>query len=238
MNTFEALLALQDIDRGLLLQRQSYTRISKELQERATQLKDLRERCERARRSQMQAEVTMKRLELERASENQSRAEVEERLYGGALEVSNTNDYIRLETRIQEHLNRIDTIDERMGPLRTAVNEARKNYSDLQMQLAEMEEDWEEQKRIGIDEQSRISTEYNEALKHRNKTAGDIPAKHLGEYTRLFKINGGMAVTLVQRDVCGGCSERISMGELNRLRQATDPILCHCGKYLITLNTD
>ena len=237
LNTFEALLALQEIDQGLLRQRQSYSQISLDLQDRAKRLKDLRERCERAKRSQMQAEVAMKRLELERASENQNRAEVEELLYSGT-EVTNPRDYYRMELRAQEHSNRIDAIDQRMEPIREAANEARTVHSDLQAQLDAMEVEWVEQKQLGTDEQARISQEYNEALKHRNVTAETIPSEHLGEYTRLFKSNGGMAVTVVERDICAGCSERVSMGELNVLKQATDPILCHCGKYLITLNTD
>ena len=237
MNTFEALLELQELDQGLLRQRQSYSQISLDLRDRANRLKDLRERCERAKRSQMQAEVAMKRLELERASENQNRVEVEEKLYGGT-EVTNPRDYYRMELRVQEHANRIESIDQRMEPIRTAANEARTVHSELQAQLDEMEVDWTEQKKIGTDEQSRISEEYNEALKHRNRTAGEIPAHHLGEYNRLFKNNGGMAVTVVERDICAGCSERVSMGELNVLKRATEPILCHCGKYLITLSTD
>ena len=237
MKTFEALLALQEIDQGLLQQRQSYSQISLDLQEKAKRLKALREKCEQAKRSQMQAEVAMKRLELERASENQSRAEVEELLYSGT-EVTNPRDYYRMELRVQEHSNRIDAIDQRMAPIKEAANEARRVHSDLRLQLEQMEVDWVEQKRQGTDEQSRISEEYNEALKHRNETAGEIPSEHLGEYTRLFKSNGGMAVTVVERDICAGCSERVSMGELNVLKQTTDPILCHCGKYLITLSTD
>ena len=236
MNTFEALLALQELDQGLLQQRQSYTQISIDLQERANRLKGLREKCERAKRSQMQADVAMKRLELERASENQNRAEVEEKLYSGT-DVSNPRDYYRMELQAQEHANRIDAIDERMEPIRSAANEARKVHSDLQTQLEEMEAEWEEQKQLGTDEQKRISEEYNDALRYRNETAGDIPAKHLGEYTRLFKNNGGMAVTVVERDICAGCSERVSMGELNDLKRASEPVLCHCGKYLITLST-
>jgi predicted nucleic acid-binding Zn-ribbon protein len=125
-----------------------------------------------------------------------------------------------------------------MEPLRAAANEARKVHSDLQSQLDERETDWTQQKQIGTGEQTRISEEYNEALKDRNETAGAIPSDHLGEYTRLFKSNGGMAVTVVERDICVGCSERVSMGELNLLKRAIDPILCHCGKYLITLSSD
>ena len=237
LNTFEALLALQEIDQGLLQQRKHYSQISIDLQERAKKLKSLREKCENAKRSQIQTEVAMKRLELERASENQSRAEVEEMLYSGT-EVTNPRDYYRLELRVQEHANRIDAIDQRMEPIKTAANEARQNHTDLQAQLAAMEDDWVEQKQQGTDEQTRISEEYNVALKHRNETAQTIPSEHLGEYTRLFKSNGGVAVTVVERDICAGCSERVSMGELNVLKQATDPILCHCGKYLITLSAE
>ena len=182
----------------------------------------------------------MKRLELERASENQNRAEVEEKLYSGT-EVTNPRDYYRMELRVQEHANRINAIDERMEPIREATNEARQVHSDLQSQLDEMEAAWTEQKQVGTDEQTRISHEYNEALKHRNETADKIPEDHLGEYTRLFKSNGGVAVTVGRtRYLCrvlrtgldGGveCSQTRHRPDLVPLRQVSD----HAEYGLIT----
>ncbi len=235
LNTFDALLALQDLDQDLLRQRRTYSQITQDLQDRANRLKSLRDERDRAKRTQLQAEVAMKRLELERASENQRRLEMEDRLYGD-YGTNNPRDLIKMELRVQEHSNRIETIEKEIEPIRVAAREAGQVLTDLEERVATMEIEWEEQKKIGTDEQARIAEEYNEALKYRNETANEVPKRHLGEYTRLFKNNGGTAVTVVERDICAGCSERVSMGELNTLKNSTEPILCHCGKYLITLS--
>ncbi len=235
MSTFRELLELQIIDQDLLNRRRVYSSITSELKERARQLKQLRDECERAKRAQITAEVALKRLELERASENQTRATAEDDLYSGA-QITSARDVIRIEERIQELENRIASIDERIDPIKTQANAARETHEDLSAKLTEMEGEWESQKAEGAEEQTRISEEYNEALKQRNETASTIPGTQLTEYTRLFKINAGKAVATVARDVCSGCSERLSMGELTRLKHSSEPVLCHCGRYLITLD--
>ncbi len=235
MSTFQALLELQEMDQDLLNRRRVYSQITSELKETVRRLRQLRDECEEAKRSQTTAEVALKRLELERASENQKRAAAEDRLYSGA-HMTSARDVIQIEEQIQGLENRIALIEDRIDPVRTQANDARETHEELSVKLAEMEADWEIQKAEGAAEQTRISEEYNQALELRNETADDIPDTQLSEYIRLFKINAGKAVATVARDVCSGCSERLSMGELTRLKHSTEPVLCHCGKYLITLD--
>lgn len=235
MNTFQALVDLQNQDKALLELRRSYNQINSELKRQADALKRLRAECNLARRKQTEAEVHLKRLELERASENQTLMDTRDELAGGGLTAS-YRDVTRLEERERELENRIANIAERIRPVMEDANEARAKLAELQGQLAEAESAWEESKKSSTDEQTRISEEHNEALKDRQAAAQNVPAHQLTEYTRLFKANGGDAVATVEREVCSGCSERLSTGELNKLRQAVEPTLCHCGRYLITLN--
>ena len=236
MSTFQALVELQERDKALLELRRSYNKVTTELKRKANQLKTLRADCEAARRKQTAAEVQLKRLELERASENQTLASTRDMLFTGN-HTKSARDIMRLEEREQELINRIANIDERITPVLEEANNARGKLQDLEARLAEVENEWNEKKESGTQEQSRISEEHNTALKDRRVAAAAIPEKQLSEYTRLFKANGGEAVATVEREVCSGCSERLSTGELNDLKQATDPRLCHCGRYLITIST-
>lgn len=235
MNTLRSLLELQAIDQDLLERRRRHFDISADLKTKGSRLQRARKQCESAKKAQVTAEVALKRLELERASENQTRAGLEDERYRGE-HVTSARDVVRMDEQIQELENRIASFDDRITPLRERANEVRQTHEELSVKLSEMEEDWERQKTAGIEEQERISKEYNEVLKTRNQAASKIPEHILSEYNRLLKNNQGQAVATVNRDVCSGCSERISMGELASLRRATEPVLCHCGRYLITLD--
>ncbi len=224
------------MDQDLLERRKEYAQISRELLERASHLKQMRKDCEQARKKQVAAEVALKKLELERASQNQAIAEERDELYSGS-QVTSARDVMRIEERIQERENRVARIDERIEPIKEQANTEREKYQNLSAQLAEMETDWQDQKNIGVEEQTRMSEDYSLALELRNEAAKNIPSEQLSEYNRLFKINRGKAVAKVYREICSGCSERLSVGELSKLKQSQDPVLCHCGKYLITLET-
>lgn len=235
MNTFQALVDLQNQDKALLELRRSYNDINAALKRQAAALKRLRGDCENAQLKQTAAEVQLKRLELERASENQILMDTRDELAGGGMTAS-YRDVTRLEERERELENRIANMGERIRPVMETANEARAKLQELQQQLAEAEAAWEESKKSSTEEQARISEVHNEALKDRQAAAQRVPEQKLSEYNRLFKANGGDAVATVEREVCSGCSERLSTGELNKLRQAVEPTLCHCGRYLITLN--
>lgn len=235
MNTFQALVELQERDKVLLKLRRSYNRINTELKQKANQLKKLRADCESAQRAQTAAEVNLRRLELERASENQNLSTTRDRLFDSTSAPS-WRDEQRLQEREQELLNRIASVDERITPVLEEANAARGKLQELQARLADVEAAWAETKESSTKEQARISDEHNAALKDRRQAAELIPADQLANYTRLFKANGGKAVATVEREVCSGCSERLSTGELNMLRLATEPQLCHCGRFLITLD--
>ena len=236
MNTFQALVELQERDKVLLKLRRSYNRINTELKQKANQLKRLRADCEAAQRSQTAAEVNLRRLELERASENQTLSTTRDQLFDGT-NAPTWRDEQRLQDREQELLNRIANIDDRIAPVLEEANEARGKLQELRARLAQVEEEWQQKKESCTQEQARISDEHNEALKDRRQAAELLPPDQLANYTRLFKANGGKAVATVEREVCSGCSERLSTGELNMLKQATEPQLCHCGRFLITLDS-
>lgn len=229
------LLELQEIDKDLRERKLKYAQIEKNLKQKAQSLQQKRKECEKAHKEQIEAELNLRKLELERASQNQARTEASDTLYRGSPS-STSQEIISLENRIGALDNRILQLEEQIDPLRKKSNEAKSKHKDLSADLAEMEKEWEQHKEDGFQQRSQMQQEYNEALKHREKTASAIPEEQLAQYTRLFNANRGRAVAIVSRDICNGCSERLPVSELTRLKHATEPIICHCGRYLITLD--
>ena len=240
MNTFQALVALQEKDKVLHELQDSQKQIKNELERKANQLKSLRAERDSARRAHTEAQLKYRRMALDRSEENQTLVTTRDMYYSGDHTMS-SRDSVNLENRITELENRIARMDEDIAPAKEAADDAGAKLDGLEAKLNEVEAEWVEKKESGLKEWQRIVDEHNEKLKERNLAAAEIPPHQLAEYTRLINANRRSnrreAVATVEREVCSGCSERLSAGKLNSLRQATEPELCDCGRFLITLNT-
>lgn len=237
MNTFQALVELQKIDipkRELMI---TYEEIEKERERKNQELEIARQKCDAAQHEQTAAEVKLRRLELERASENQTLSATRDQLFDSNSAPS-WRDEQRLQEREQELINRIAKIDEDITPVLEVANSARADLQASQAKLAQLEEEIAENEESSFREQARIISEVEALLEQREAPKAAIPKERYDEYCKLFAENEGRAVATVEREVCGGCSERLSTGELNKLRLAAEPQLCHCGKFLITLDAD
>ena len=125
-------------------------------------------------------------------------------------------------------------VEESIAPAEVAVEHARQKYEDLTKELSEREKSWKVRK---VELRKTMATQgaaFNEMLEARNVDAAQIPEEDLARYTRLFRSNRGVAVVKVDRGVCQGCSVRLPVGELTRLRASAGPIPCSCGRALLT----
>lgn len=240
LNTFQALVALQEKDKVLHELQDSQKQIQNELERKASQLKLLRADRDVARRAHIEAELKLNRIKLDRAEQNQALVTTRDMYYSGEHTMSSRVS-VGLEQNITEIENRIARMDDDIVPAQEIANDARAKLNGLEARLSEVEAEWAEKKESGIREWQRIVDEHGEKLKERMAAAAEIPPHQLAEYTRLINANRRSnrreAVATVEREVCSGCSERLSAGKLNALRQATEPELCDCGRFLITLNT-
>lgn len=236
MNTFQALVELQERDKELKNIKESRNQLWNEMGEKAKQINDLRDKCKAAERVHTAAEINLRRLELERASENQNLSATRDQLFDGTG-APTWRDEQRLQEREQELINRVAMINERITPVKEEADDARAKLQDLQAKLDAEKSEWEDMKDPCTRELSRLWDEFQSKKQERDEAAAEIPADQLFDYNRLWDANKGRAVATVEREVCNGCSERLSSGELNELKLATEPRLCHCGKFLITLDS-
>ncbi|MCH7983348.1 MAG: hypothetical protein J4O01_07205 [Chloroflexi bacterium] len=231
MTIAKSLLSLQDTDQALALRRRDYRQVEQELKSEGG-LPELRENCEKVRVMELESKVETARLESELAMLKGKVAELETRLYGGAI--TNVRELTAIETEHSAARRNLAQVEESIAPAEIAAEHARQQFEGLTQELTEKEGLWKARNIELRQEKVRVGTEYNKMLELRNAEASEIPEDDLARYTRLFRSNRGVAVVRVERGVCQGCAVRLPVGELTRLRNADGPIPCSCGRALIT----
>lgn len=231
MTIAKSLLSLQDTDQALALRRRDYRQVEQELKSEGG-LPELRENCEKVRVMELESKVETARLESELAMLKGKVAELESRLYGGAI--TNVRELTAIETEHSAARRNLAQVEESIAPAEIAAEHARQQFEGLTQELTEKEGLWKARNIELRQEKVRVGTEYNKMLELRNAEASEIPEDDLARYTRLFRSNRGVAVVRVERGVCQGCAVRLPVGELTRLRNADGPIPCSCGRALIT----
>ena len=230
MTIAKALLSLQDTDQALALRRREYREVDEELKSEGG-LPEIRDNCEKVRVNELEAKVETARLESDLAALKNQVGELETRLYGGAI--TNVRELTAIETEHSAARRNLAQVEESIAPAELAAEHARQRYEDLTNELTEKESSWETRK-IELDrEKVKVGTEFNTMLDTRNAEAEHIPEEDLARYNRLFRSNRGIAVVRVDRGVCQGCSVRLPVGEVTRLRNSDSPIPCGCGRALL-----
>jgi predicted nucleic acid-binding Zn-ribbon protein len=227
----QSLLSLQGTDQSLAIRRREYREVQTELDSEGG-LPELRESCDKTRVHELEAKVDMARLESDLAVLKDEVAELETRLYGGAI--TNVRELTAIETEHSSARRNLAQVEEAISPAQVAAEHARQQFADLTADLEAKEKAWKTRQVELRSEKMEKGTAFNEMLQIRNDEAAQIPDDHLARYTRLFRSNRGIAIVRVDRGVCQGCAVRLPVGELTRLRAADGPIPCSCGRALLT----
>ena len=231
MTIAQSLLSLQGTDQSLAIRRREYREVQTELDSEGG-LPELRESCDKTRVRELEAKVETARLESDLAVLKDEVAELETRLYGGAI--TNVRELTAIETEHSSARRNLAQVEEAIAPAQVAAEHARQQFADLIADLEAKEKVWKTRKFELRSEKTEKGTAFNEMLQIRNDEAAQIPDDHLARYTRLFRSNRGIAIVRVDRGVCQGCAVRLPVGELTRLRAADGPIPCSCGRALLT----
>ena len=231
MTIAQSLLSLQGTDQSLAIRRREYREVQTELDSEGG-LPELREICEKTRVRELEAKVETARLESDLAVLKDEVAELEIRLYGGAI--TNVRELTAIETEHSAARRNLAQVEEAIAPAQVSAEHARQQFADLTAELEVKEKSWTSRKLELRSSKVEKGTAFNEMLQIRNDEAALIPEDHLARYTRLFRSNRGIAIVQVDRGVCQGCAVRLPVGELTRLRAADGPIPCSCGRALLT----
>ena len=90
------------------------------------------------------------------------------------------------------------------------------------------------QEAAAAEELRALEADLETARSERESVARDVPRDILGQYGRLLKVRGGLAVALVgSNGICSGCRVTLTPQRFNEVRQSSQIFVCeNCGRFL------
>ena len=122
MTIAQSLLSLQGTDQSLALKRREYREVQTELNSEGG-LPELREICDKTRVRELEAKVETARLESDLAVLRNEVAELETRLYGGAI--TNVRELTAIETEHSVARRKLAQVEEAIAPAQVAAEHHR-----------------------------------------------------------------------------------------------------------------
>ena len=177
--------------------------------------------------------IAANRRSIDRAIEDlQTRlARTQERMYSGSIksvkemeaaeeERTNTErDIAANEDRLLEVMVRADEVDETLAKGRQVVKRLEEQRSAAVAKLTA--------------EAEKTRASLDDLTPRRDSTWDAISAPVLHRYESLRSSRGGTAIATVERGMCSGCRMTLSTSEQQRIRSASDPMMCSsCHRIL------
>ena len=114
------------------------------------------------------------------------------------------------------------------------VSDTKESMERMNIDLDQRKNVWVKEKKSLVKEKSEIGKKFNTKLKDRNQFIDKIPEDIFKDYNRLFKANNGIAIVTVKRDICQGCLVKLPVGDIDKMKNSTLPVLCSSGKHFLT----
>jgi len=155
----------------------------------------------------------------------------EQRLYSGS--VNNPKELQSLQADLAHLRRRRDKTEDGLLEAMTEVDDREALVSEARAVSAQIEEQWkEEQDRLHAIV-SQLRDELGVLEERRRELRASIDEADLGLYDSLLRSKGGLAVTVLKGELCGGCRVRVPSGLAQRARQGKELVLCNnCGRIL------
>jgi predicted nucleic acid-binding Zn-ribbon protein len=230
MASVRTLYRLQTVDQALILAR---GRLG-EIEERLKGDEDLQalQRVVSSLIDQVsQSRARLRDSELDNQSLSEKMAAVQERLYGGRVtnprELSSLQDEVGYLTRRQKQL------EDRILDVMVRLDEQGEELRDQQEQLAQASARWEALQVSLRAEQTELEAQVKQLGAQRSAVRGTLQPGELSIYDDLLRRKRGVAVALLQGQVCGGCGMRLPTRVVQQARQVEALQFCSsCGRIL------
>jgi uncharacterized protein len=177
------------------------------------------------------ARVDVRSFEYDNQALSEKIAEVEKRLYGGA--VSNPKELQDLQKDVESLKHRRATLEEKQldALIKAEAAEARKLSAETDLEHAEAEA----AKLNGhlLDEQTGLLARVSQLEGEREAVQGSIPADDRETYERLRRSKNGRPVSRLDDGVCTACGVAPSSSRIQNARQGHELIRCgNCDRIL------
>ena len=172
-------------------------------------------------------------LELESRSLTDRIRESESSLMSG--ELSNPRELEALQSSIESMKEHRTDLENRSVERLVMVDSLQATLENKRTNLVQVEEEWTNRKNALESEIEQRKKEFLYLKKAREQVAEMLTEENLEMYEHLRRRKNGVAVALLEDEICGACHTQVAVGILNNIRYSDDLLSCpSCGRILLT----
>ncbi len=232
MNAKAALLKMHEIDSLYDKVRRRILRLNKAA-EGSTELETLREEVDSIDQELQGTRTEQQDLELESRSLTERIRESESSLMSG--ELSNPRELEALQSSIDSMKEHRTDLENRSVERLVMVDSLQATLENKQNNLVRVEEEWTNRKNALETEFEQRKKEYLYLKRAREQVAEMLSQENLEMYEHLRRRKNGVAVALLEDEICGACHTQVAVGILNNIRYSDELLSCpSCGRILLT----
>jgi len=230
MRRVQRLLALQQLDLDLDASRKRVRAIDALLTE-SDRLNAARQAGERIRQRLVQLHTRAKDLELESASLDAKIANVEDRLYSGAVKNPKELSDLQMDAgSLRRHKAELDEVQlQLMDELEQADQEA----ASIHAERAQIETEWQREQEALRAERARLVEHITVVETQRATERANVASEDLSAYDQLRPRRNGQAVAHVAEGACSVCGVEVSEYNIGKLRHDLLIACSNCERLLI-----
>lgn len=230
MTQVHLLYQLQQIDDELRTGKRRLQDVLQQLQG-SEAVQQAQRRYDAASAQLQQARREQNELELEVGSLAGKLQRSEERLYSGR--VHNPKELSDLEQEVASLTKRRGDLEDVLFEKMLAVEEAESARASATAELEAAEEEWRARHEVLSADRDRLEASLTRQLAAREDVVGRLEPRVLAAYDNTSRRRAGIAVALLQDEVCQVCGVRAS-GTVLRGARAGDLVYCSsCGRILV-----
>jgi len=155
----------------------------------------------------------------------------EQRLYSGR--VRNPKELQSLQADLEHLRRRRDKTEDSLLEAMTEVDDREALVSEALAVFGQIEEQWKAEQDALHVTVSQLRDELGVLEGRSRELRASIDKADVDLYELLLRSKGGLAVTVLKGELCGGCRVRVPSGLAQRVRQGKELVLCNnCGRIL------
>jgi len=153
------------------------------------------------------------------------------RLYDGSIK--NAKELVAIEHEIATMKGLRAAKEDLMLEAMDLVDRQQAAHDTAARALAVAETEWQRNQDGLLEEKDGVDTQLKALRAHREKLAQDVPPVDLQLYERLRKAKHGVAVAVMEHDICQACRVKVPGGAAHSAKQGQTLVNCpSCGRLL------
>jgi predicted nucleic acid-binding Zn-ribbon protein len=228
--TKELLLKLQLLDDEMDALRADEESIPLQKQDLENRLKEAEAKLQQEKNESVELAKTRKDQEIELDTNNDAMTKFQSQLY----QVKSNREYEALQ-------HEITALKEKSSQIEDKILETLERTEELGLVIGREEKALKEEAERAKSEEAKLDEKLKELLDQiaikddeRTRLVANLDPLLLKRYERIRQSKGGLAITSVENNACGGCFRRIPPHEMQNLKKDDTIITCEgCGRIII-----